>query len=67
MGTRKVHEVPEGRADQSRREALKRFGRYAAAAPAAMILLQPHRSEAGILSRIITAVRARRAGGGGHY
>ena len=34
-------------ADQSRREALKRFGRYAAAAPTAMVLLQPRESQAG--------------------
>jgi hypothetical protein len=32
---------------QSRREALKRFGRYAAAAPTTMILLEPHESHAG--------------------
>lgn len=31
---------------QSRREALKNFGRYAAAAPTAMVLLQPRRGEA---------------------
>jgi hypothetical protein len=31
---------------QSRREALKKFGRYAAAVPAAMILLQPSVSHA---------------------
>jgi hypothetical protein len=33
---------------QSRREALKKFGRYAAAAPAAMILLQPSVSHADL-------------------
>jgi hypothetical protein len=33
--------------NQSRREALKRFGRYAAAAPAAMILLQAREGHAG--------------------
>ena len=33
--------------DQSRREALKRFGRYAAAAPTAMVLLQPREGHAG--------------------
>jgi hypothetical protein len=33
--------------DQSRREALKRFGRYAAAAPTAMVLLEPRESHAG--------------------
>jgi hypothetical protein len=36
-----------GPADQSRREALKVFGRYAAAAPAAMVLLQARESHAG--------------------
>jgi hypothetical protein len=30
--------------DQSRREALKRFAHYAAAAPAAMVLLDPRES-----------------------
>ena len=30
-----------GAADETRREALKRFGRYAAAAPTAMLLLDP--------------------------
>ena len=34
-------------ASQSRREALKKFGRYAAAAPTAMVLLQPSESHAG--------------------
>jgi hypothetical protein len=33
--------------DQSRREALQKFGRYAAVAPAAMVLLQPRDSYAG--------------------
>jgi hypothetical protein len=32
--------------NQSRREALKRFGRYAAAAPTAMVLLQPREGHA---------------------
>ena len=36
-----------GATDQSRREALKLFGRYAAAAPVAMVLLQPRESLAG--------------------
>jgi hypothetical protein len=31
----------------SRREALKRFGRYAAAAPTAMVLLDPREGHAG--------------------
>ena len=34
-------------ASQSRREALKKFGRYAAAAPTAMVLLEPRESHAG--------------------
>jgi hypothetical protein len=38
---------PVGAIDQSRREALKMFGRYAAAAPAAMVLLQARESHAG--------------------
>jgi hypothetical protein len=38
---------PAGAIDQSRREALKVFGRYAAAAPAAMVLLQARESHAG--------------------
>lgn len=32
---------------EARRAALKRFGRYAAAAPAAMVLLDAHESHAG--------------------
>jgi hypothetical protein len=39
--------VADGTTDQSRREALKRFGRYAAVAPTAMMLLQPRESHAG--------------------
>ena len=39
---------PEDGADivEARREALKRFSRYAAAAPAAMLLLEPHQGHA---------------------
>ena len=33
--------------NQSRREALKKFGRYAAAAPAVMVLLEPRVGHAG--------------------
>jgi hypothetical protein len=40
---------------QSRREALKRFGRYAAAAPTTMLLLEPREGHAG---------RGNRRGGG---
>lgn len=32
--------------NRSRREALKRFGRYAAAAPTAMVLLEPSEADA---------------------
>jgi hypothetical protein len=39
--------VADTLANQSRREALKKFGRYAAAAPTAMILLQARESHAG--------------------
>jgi hypothetical protein len=38
--------APDGMIDDSRREALKRFARYAAA-PATMVLLQPSESHAG--------------------
>jgi hypothetical protein len=39
--------VPHVASGQSRREALKRFGRYAAAAPTAMVLLEPREGHAG--------------------
>ena len=38
---------PEGPTGQSRREALKKFGRYAAVAPTVMLLLEPRESHAG--------------------
>lgn len=42
MDTVKLDDVAGGgAANRSRREALKKFGRYAAAAPTAMVLLQP--------------------------
>jgi hypothetical protein len=41
----KVSSAPATK-DETRREALKRFGRYASAAPAAMVLLQSRRGEA---------------------
>ncbi len=41
---------------QQRREALKKFGRYAALAPTVMVLLEPSEGHAG---------RRRRGGGGG--
>lgn len=49
MTSTKPEETSEAHAptNQSRREALKRFGRYAAAGPTAMILLQPRESHAG--------------------
>ncbi len=42
-------EVPaaEAATNQTRREALKKFGRYAAVAPTAMVLLQPSEGHAG--------------------
>ena len=42
-----MDEVSGSLASQSRREALKKFGRYAAAAPTAMVLLEPRESHAG--------------------
>ena len=39
--------APDGMVNDSRREALKRFARYAAAAPTTMVLLQPSESYAG--------------------
>ena len=52
---------PDGVIDDRRREALKRFARYAAACPATMILLQPTESDA--------APKKGKKGkkGGGHY
>jgi hypothetical protein len=44
MEPRHSDQVSGGASDQSRREALKRFGRYAAMAPTAMVLLQPRDS-----------------------
>jgi hypothetical protein len=57
-------------ANQSRREALKKFGRYAAAAPTAMVLLQPRESHAGKKNRGGKSHRggkSRRKGGNNHY
>ena len=53
----------DGLIDDSRREALKRFARYAAAAPATMVLLQPSESHAGPK----TAKKPKRPRGGPHY
>ena len=41
-----MDEVSGSPASQSRREALKKFGRYAAAAPTAMVLLESRESHA---------------------
>ena len=46
----------ESPASQERREALKKFSRYAALAPTVMVLLEPNEGHAG---------RYRRRGGGG--
>jgi hypothetical protein len=54
--------APDGMIDDSRREALKRFARYAAAAPATMVLLQPSESYAGPKRK---AKKPKK--GGGHY
>ena len=54
--------VPDGM-DSGRREALKRFARYAAAAPTTMILLQPSVSHAG--PKKPKKPKGRK--GGGHY
>ena len=48
---------------ESRRTALKRFGRYAAAAPAAIVLLDPRTGHAlGSKNK-----NRNKRGGGGHY
>lgn len=41
-----VEEVSDGVTSETRREALKRFARYAAAAPTVMVLLQPSEGHA---------------------
>lgn len=46
MQSKITGELADRKATQTRREALKKFGRYAAAAPAAMVLLQPRASDA---------------------
>jgi hypothetical protein len=66
MGSIKRDVLSDGATNQSRREALKRFGRYAAFAPAAMVLLESRASHAGkgkSRGRQIWA-KARRKGGG---
>jgi hypothetical protein len=42
-----MDKTSDGLASQSRREALKKFGRYAAVAPTAMVLLEPREGHAG--------------------
>jgi hypothetical protein len=51
---------------QSRRQALQRFGRYAAAAPSAMILLQPSEGHAAKRRKGRKKSKGGK-GGGGHY
>ena len=48
---------------EARRAALKRFGRYAAAAPAAMVLLDAHDSHAGGSKSRGRGSKGRRRGG----
>jgi hypothetical protein len=76
MESRNMHEgsAADGTADQSRREALKKFGRYAAVAPAAMMLLEPREGHAGKKSifgrgKILGGGKGRGRGKGrnGHY
>ena len=45
----KKAEAAEPTTTQSRRDALRKFGRYAAVAPTAMVLLQSRPSHAGLL------------------
>jgi hypothetical protein len=65
-----MDEVSGSPASQSRREALKTFGRYAAAAPTAMVLLEPRESHAGKRNgrgRGRKGGRGRGRGGDSHY
>ena len=41
-----VEEVSDGLTNETRREALKRFARYAVVAPTVMVLLQPSEGHA---------------------
>jgi hypothetical protein len=59
-----MDEVSGSLASQSRREALKKFGRYAAAAPTAMVLLEPSEGHAGKGKK---SKRGKRGKGGSHY
>jgi hypothetical protein len=58
--------VADGTTNQSRRETLKRFGRYAAVAPTAMMLLQPLESHAG-KKNAFGKKRGRGRGSNSHY
>jgi hypothetical protein len=61
---------PDSPISQSRREALKKFGRYAAVAPTVMVLLEPRESYAGKGKGKAWAWGKggkKRNGGGGHY
>ena len=42
-----MDKVSDSPASQDRREALKKFGRYAALAPTVMVLLEPREGHAG--------------------
>lgn len=42
-----IDEDPDRPVSQERREALKKFSRYAALAPTVMVLLEPRESQAG--------------------
>lgn len=72
MGSTHVDEpsVADDSANQSRREALRRFGRYAAAAPTAMILLEPREGAAAGKGRALGRGKGRgwgKGGGGSDY
>ena len=69
MDQRRSDKVSGDGANQSRREALKKFGKYAAVAPAAMVLLHARPSHArggAIIRRIFERIRERR-GSHNHY
>ena len=57
----------DGETNQGRREALLKFGRFAAAAPAAMLLLQPRDSFAGKRKGRYKRRKVRRKGQGWRY
>ena len=64
-----LNDKPEAVTDASeaRRAALKRFGRFAAAAPAAMVLLDAHDSHAGGRKGWGWGRRGRSRGRGGYH